>query len=170
MRSGLAVLSMVLSIVLLIGASCESGGEASGTESAPTATEDSCSEALAVRLVEQYIEAYNRGETGLADRFFAQGDAFEWYSHQPARVSMQRSEDPTADPYDRNSLDDFLAAQHATGERFTSVKVSDVRLNSASQALSFSLAVQTVSGVARGKGSIDCSTERFVVWSLGESR
>ncbi len=84
---------VVLALALLLRPDAPSP-RASGTQkdATPSASADICADPEQVRLlIASFIDAYDEGQTGLADRFFATGLAFQWYSEQPLREGSVRS-------------------------------------------------------------------------------
>ena len=127
----------------------------------PVATEarnDICASPEAVRaLISEFIDAYDRGETGLADRFFATAPSFQWYSEQPVREG--------APAYDRTTLESFLRQRHADGDRLT---VVSVEFNSVRGGFgNFGFVLDRGGKALPSKGALDCASRKSIVWSIG---
>lgn len=113
--------------------------------------------ALAVRISE-FLNAYNTGMSGLADKFFAPAPDFQWYSEPPNRLHDAA--------YDRSTLAAYLAQRHAEGDHLTleSVSLSGDPVGGVGN---FGFVVVRGSTPLQSKGAIDCATRRFIVFSLG---
>lgn len=164
---------MGAALAVLLGVACEGGGSdtaAPAVSTAPATTfraEAGCDETAARQVVGAFFDAFNEGETPWTDRFFAEVDRFQWYSDQPGRATNAPEATGPADPYDRSTLDAYLAQRHREGDRLTLEKLADVRFRSSDGTLSFSLAVRRPAGRSTGKGALDCRTRRLMVLSLG---
>jgi hypothetical protein len=123
-----------------------------------TAGSDICADPDRTRgFVSEFITAYNDGQAGLADRFFAPVPAFQWYSEQPRREG--------AAAYDRSTLEAYLNQRHADGDRLTLVSV---QLNFVGGGVaSFGFVLARGGTQLPSKGALDCSTRRFIVFSIG---
>jgi hypothetical protein len=104
--------------------------------------------------VRSFLAAYNDGEPGLVDRFFAPPGAFQWYSEYRLRQG--------AAAYDRSTLKAYLTGRHARGDRLRLVS-----LTLSGSGGDFAFSVRRTAGPLLSKGKIDCTTGLFVVWSLG---
>ena len=124
----------------------------------PAASADICADPEQVqRLIVEFIDAYDQGQAGLADRFFATGQAFQWYSEQPLREGTPA--------YDRSTLDAYLRQRHADGDRLT---VVSVQFNSVSSGHgNFGFVLDRGGTKLPSKGALDCATRKFIVWSIG---
>src|SRR5438067_2785869 len=133
---------------------------ASATQKIPTppASADICAYPEQVRaLITEFIDAYDQGETGLADRFFATGPAFQWYSEQPLREGSPA--------YERSTLEAYLRQRHADGDRLT---VMSVQINSVSSGHgNFGFVLDRAGTQLPSKGALDCASHKFIVWSIG---
>ena len=108
-------------------------------------------------MISEFIDAYDRGETGLADRFFARAPSFQWYSEQPVREG--------APAYDRTTLESFLTQRHADGDRLT---VVSVEFNSVRGGFgNFGFVLDRGGKALPSKGALDCASRKFIVWSIG---
>lgn len=156
-RTGRVVVVALLAGVL---AGCTDAGSpskprAEGSSSTPSTGSPStvCAEAAISSRVRDFIDAYDRGESGLADRFFAPAPSFKWYSENGLR------EGPAA--YDRTTLDAYLAKREREGDRLELMSVTP------SADGNFGFVVRRAGELAESKGALDCQTGRFIVWSLG---
>jgi hypothetical protein len=143
----------------VLGAACDGGSGAVAPTAAPA-----CDEGRARSVVEGFLAAYGGGEAGLTDRFFAGPDRFEWSSDDPGRVTSAAT-DPVSDPYDRSTLDRFLAERRGGGDRMTLASLTGFTVRAGTA--SFALTVHRPSGVSAGKAALDCRTQLLVLVSLG---
>lgn len=121
-----------------------------------------CSEESVRSTVESFVEAYNKSEPDLTERFFAGEDRFQWYSEHPDRMS----EDETG----RATLDSYLAQRQDEGGRLRLVELNYNGFRAEDQTGHFDFVglrndIEEVSG----KGAIDCRSGGIMVWSLGPS-
>ena len=108
-------------------------------------------------LISEFIDAYDKGQPGLADRFFANAPAFQWYSEQPLREG--------ASAYDRTTLDEYLRQRHADGDQLTVVSVD---FNSVRGGIgNFGFVLDRRGTRLPSKGALDCASRKFIVWSIG---
>jgi len=164
-RSRIVALAIVLSVLIVLGITLllrpdMPSSSASATQKIPTppTSADICADPEQVRvLVAEFIDAYDQGETGLADRFFATGPAFQWYSEQPLREGSPA--------YDRTTLEAYLRQRHADGDRLSvvSVQFSGVRSGYGN----FGFILDRAGTRLPSKGALDCATRKFIVWSIG---
>lgn len=108
-------------------------------------------------LVSEFIDGYNAGQLGLADRFFAPAPRFEWYSERPLRQS------PSA--FDRSTLETYLRQRHADGDRLTLVGLQ-VHFVGGGEG-NFSFVLDRSGTQLQSKGVLDCVSGKFFVWSIG---
>ena len=122
------------------------------------ATTDICADPDQVRaLIAEFVDGYNKGLTGLADRYFAAAPDFQWYSEQPLRDG--------ASAYDRTTLEAYLRQRHADGDQLSVVNVEFNSVRGGSGNFGF---VLDRSGTRLpSKGAIDCASRKFIVWSIG---
>ena len=111
-------------------------------------------------IVDSFVTAYNGGETGLTDRFFAGPDRFEWYSENHYRNNDESR--------DRGTLDTYLGRRHAEGHRleltyFVFGAYRDIDRTGHFVFVAADLATQHFDF---GKGAVDCDTGRIMVWSF----
>lgn len=168
--------------VILIATACNAENALSPTEITPGADEPSttvevteavassvdveptpaerCSEQLTGDTVESFIAAYTSGEPDLTNRFFANEDKFQWYSEPPDRLQEAAR--------DRATLDQYLSARHADGDRLQLVELNHNGYRAFDKTGHFDFAVRRneVDDVI-GKGAIDCLSGGIIVWSLG---
>lgn len=108
-----ALASAGLAFVLMgpLAACTSPGGDDVPSPSAPAAptpgeASRACQDEKAMsEVVRTFLAAYNAGEAGLADRFFAPAGTFQWYSEHRRRQSP--------DAYDRSTLERYLQKRHA---------------------------------------------------------
>ena len=112
------------------------------------------SRAALTATVRAFVDAYDRGEPGLADRFFARAPVFRWYSENGLRQG--------AAAYDRSTLDAYLTARERQGDHLDLVDVAP-----ADAGADFAFTARRGADEFLSKGAVDCSTGLFVVWSLG---
>ncbi|TMG63721.1 MAG: hypothetical protein E6H87_01005 [Chloroflexi bacterium] len=164
-RSRIVALAIVLGVLIVLCLALLARPEtprpgASATQKIPTppASADICAYPEQVRaLITEFIDAYDQGETGLADRFFATGPAFQWYSEQPLREGSPA--------YDRSTLEAYLRQRHADGDRLT---VVSVQFNSVSSGHgNFGFVLDRAGTQLPSKGALDCASHKFIVWSIG---
>ena len=157
----------IAAVVLMFGlAACTASGpdvpaptaSSAVTSAAVTTTAAGpCTDDAAMgRVVRAFLAAYNAGEAGLADRFFAPAGTFRWYSEYGRRQGGAA--------YDRSTVDRYLATRHAEGDRLTLV-----RLTRSGESGDFGFWVRHAgaAGPVLSKGAVDCATGRFVVLSVG---
>ncbi len=129
--------------------------------SAPTPSQSvggSCGDPEKIRsLISKFLDEYDKGQPGLADRFFAPAPNFQCYSERPRRQSDAA--------LDRSTLEAYLLQRHADGDRLTlvNVQVSGVR----SGIGNFGFMVERDGSQLLSKGALDCRIGKFIVWSLG---
>ena len=164
-RSRIVALAILLGVLVVLGLALlvrpdvpPPGASATQTIPTPPASADICAYPEQVRvLITEFIDAYDQGETGLADRFFATGPAFQWYSEQPLREGSPA--------YDRSTLEAYLRQRHADGDRLT---VVSVQFNSVSSGHgNFGFVLDRAGTRLPSKGALDCATRKFIVWSIG---
>jgi hypothetical protein len=156
--TALAVL-IVLGLVMQLRQSAPpSNADATRPTPTPSTSTDICADPGQVRaLIGEFIEAYDQGEPGLADRFFATGPSFQWYSEQPLREGSPA--------YDRSTLGAYLQQRHADGDRPT---VVSVQFNSVRSGVgNFGFVLSRGGTDLPSKGALDCATRKFTVWSIG---
>ncbi len=135
-------------------ATASTPAHATASSADPVCTSES---ALALRISE-FLDAYNAGKSGLADQFFAPTPDFQWYSEPPNRLHDAA--------YDRSTLNAYLARRHADGDHLTLQRVS-LSGGPVGGIGNFGFVVVRGSTPLESKGAIDCSTRRFIVFSLG---
>ena len=164
-RSRIVALAILLGILIVLGLALllrpnAPSPSANATQKTPTPppSADICADPAAVRaLISDFIDRYNRGELGLADRFFATGPDFQWYSEQPLREGSSA--------YDRLTLEAYLVQRHADGDRLS---VVSVQFNSVSSGHgNFGFVLDRAGTQLPSKGALDCATRKFIVWSIG---
>jgi hypothetical protein len=140
---------------LLAGCTGASPTEGAGPRpAAVTFARTTCDEPGGVAgRVGAFVDAYDRGEQGLADRFFAPAGRFRWYSEPGLRQG------PAA--YDRSTLDAYLTRREQAGDHLELVSVRP-----SGDGGDFSFTVRRGEALL-SKGSLDCRSGLFVVWSLG---
>jgi hypothetical protein len=106
-----------------------------------------------VGKVRAFVAAYDAGQSGLAERFFAPAPRFRWYS-EPGRREGSAA-------YDRSTLDAYLARREASGDDLELVRVTP------SDAGNFAFTVRRFGETLLSKGALDCRSGLFAVWSLG---
>jgi hypothetical protein len=163
--AALLIASVVIAIAILLvrARSPEMGSVNKPPEQSSAARSpaggDICEDPDRVRgLISEFISAYNNdGQAGLADRFFAPAPAFQWYSEQPRREGTAA--------YDRSTLEAYLRQRHADGDQLTlvSVQFSGVRGGIGN----FAFVLDREGAHLPSKGALDCSTRRFIVFSIG---
>ena len=121
------------------------------TSFAPTVCDDPQGVTGRVRA---FVDAYDRGEQGLADRFFAPAGRFRWYSEPGLRQGSAA--------YDRSTLEAYLTRREQAGDQLELVGVDPSDAGG-----DFAFTVRRGSQPLLSKGSLDCRTGLFVVWSLG---
>lgn len=116
------------------------------------------SEAALTGRISEFLNAYNAGQPGVTEQFFAPAPAFQWYSEPPNRLHDAA--------YDRSSLAAYLAQRHADGDHLTleSVSLSGDPVDGIGNS---GFVVVRGSTPLQSKGAIDCPTRRFIVYSLG---
>lgn len=154
-------------LAVLLTVACDGGGRTGPTASTMPSAAAGCGEAAAREVVEAFFQAFNDGQAQWADRFFAEVDRFQWYSDEPSRVTNALDPTGPADPYDRSTLDAYLAQRYREGDRLTLETLGDVHFRPADATLSFSMAVRRPAGRSMGKATLDCRTRRLMVVSLG---
>ena len=142
-------------------ASCAAFTERAPTTLSPSAAAtfaDPCqSESVLRAEIEAFLADYNAGRAGLADRFFATGADFQWYSETPVRLG--------APAYDRPTLEQYLLQRHAEGDHLTLVSL---QVNSKRGDIgNFGFVLRRGDQDLQSKGAIDCVTAKFIVWSIG---
>jgi hypothetical protein len=100
-----------------------------------------------------FVEAYDQGEAGLADRFFAPAGRFQWYSENDLRQGPEA--------YDRSTLDGYLTLRQQQGDHLELVNVTP------SDGGNFAFTARRADKLLPSKGAIDCRSGLFIVWSLG---
>jgi hypothetical protein len=122
------------------------------------ATNDICANSDQVRaLVSEFIDGYDKGQAGLADRYFATAPDFQWYSEQPLREG--------APAYDRTTLEAYLRQRHAAGDQLS---VVSVEFNSVRGGIgNFGFVLDRGGTRLPSKGALDCASRKFIVWSIG---
>lgn len=103
--------------------------------------------------VRAFIEAYNRGKSGLADQFFAPEPAFQWYSENGRREGVAA--------YDRSTLAEYLTQREEQADHLELLNVTP------SSGGNFGFTVRRTAEPLPSKGAIDCRSGLFIVWSLG---
>jgi hypothetical protein len=106
-------------------------------------------------IVDSFVTAYNGGQTGLTDRFFAGPERFEWYSE-----NFLRNNDEARD---RSTLDTYLARRHAEGHRLELTHFAFGAYRDVDRTGHFTFAAADAA-TDFGKGAIDCDTGRIMVW------
>lgn len=152
---------------MAVGA-CDDGRvtQSATTGAAETTTAVACDAGIARSVVERFLAAHNAGEAGLTDRFFVGDDRFQWYSDEPWRATNAIT-GPTANPYDRTTLDRFLTERQRSGDRMTLASLTDFTVRVGDGTASFALTVLRPSGVSVGKAALDCRERLLVLVSLG---
>jgi hypothetical protein len=157
-RSGWRV--VVMSTVALVASVCigpPAVREPTGSPSQlPSPAGEVCAQQIRP-LVAEFIDGYNAGQLGLADRFFAPAPRFEWYSERPLRQS------PSA--FDRSTLETYLRQRHADGDRLTLVGLQVHFVGGG--AGHFSFVLDRGGTQLQSKGVLDCVSGKFFVWSIG---
>jgi len=164
-RSRIVALAILLGVLIVLGLTLllrpdVPSPNASASQRIPTApaSTDICADPEQVRvLITEFIDAYDQGETGLADRFFATGPAFQWYSEQPLREGSPA--------YDRSTLEAYLRQRHADGDRLSVVSVQFSSVSSGHG--NFGFVLDRAGTQLPSKGALDCATRKFSVWSIG---
>jgi len=107
--------------------------------------------------VDSFVRAYNAGEPGITDRFFAGAERFEWYSENPYRLND--------DAYNRSTLDSYLAMRHAEGHHLELTQFGYTGYRDQDRTGNFTFIAANAATVT-GKGAIDCDTGMIMVWSF----
>jgi hypothetical protein len=147
--------NLALAAVLgLGGLSCTSTNGPPSPPS-PSASPAFCESEDATRsFVTAFLDDYNAGRPGLADRFFADETLFKWYSERPGRFRTPA--------YYRSTLEAYLLQRHSEGDHLSlvSVHLSDGKGN-------FSFVVSRNGVDLPSKAHVDCASRKLTVWSLG---
>lgn len=159
---------MVTAVLMLMGCTGESGTANSPTspwEAGHNSDASSCEADRVDSLVREFLALYNDGEAISAAAKFADADSgFQWYSDSPNRSGVSRG--GVADPYDRDSLANYFTERHETGDQMLYAEAESTS-QSANQH-HFALQVNRPEGLSRGKLTVDCSSMKFIVWSMGQ--
>jgi hypothetical protein len=150
--AGRRTAAVLLPAAVLVAA-CTAEHEAAPRAAASTTTICGSHQALTSR-VRAFVEAYDRGERGLADRFFARAPVFQWYSERGLRQG--------AAAYDRSTLDAYLTGRERQGDRQDLLDVT-----SSDSGRDFTFTARRAGEEFLSKGAVDCGSGLFVVWSLG---
>lgn len=161
--AALLITSVVFGFALLLfGARAPQIGSVNephaSSQVASPASNDMCASPEQVRtLISEFINGYDNGQPGLADRFFATAPDFQWYSEQPLREG--------ASAYDRSTLEAYLRQRYADGDRLA---VVSVQFNSVRGGIgNFGFLIDRGGTQLLSKGALDCRSGRFIVWSIG---
>lgn len=124
-----------------------------------------CVAAEVQRLVEDFIDAFNRGDHERLERLFATRDGFKWYSTEGPGARLR------ADAYDRATLISYFARRHEQREQLR-LQLFRFQANSGGYGHFSYRLVRSVDGFAipyRGKGAAICDDDVSViaVWSMG---
>lgn len=159
---GLALLlaAVVLALVAVVALAQRKESLAPPPSRVPTSSvsDDPCASQERIRaLVASFLDDYNSGRAGLADRFFAPAPEFMWYSERPLRLG--------APAFDRSTLESYLLQRHTEGDRLTlvSMDVSGIR----GGIDNFGFVVRRDTADLQSKGALACRSGKFIVWSLG---
>lgn len=132
----------------------------------PSSAAECAAEAEAA-LREVYEHALNAGDVEAATSRFAPDGEFKWYSEPPDRHDVNR----IWDPYERASLDDYLASTLEDGTVWT---IIDVRSQHSTLVVNFYGTMRRTTGStdyeAMFKGAFNCPNGVFFVMSIGDWR
>lgn len=162
-------LSFILLLGLIVCTSCSTAQEATSARisedtqaasSEEATTKGACSSNGARELVERFLSAYSTGsnDVSLADRFFAPDDRFQWFYD-----ALTRHGDEVED---RSSLDPYLAQQHTSGDSLQLMDFSYNGYRSEDNTGHFEMVLSRNELVLQGKGAIDCSSGKIMVWAV----
>jgi hypothetical protein len=147
------LISGLLTAMCLLVMACSG----STTAESPTPDGPNCSPDAVGGIVDSFVAAYNGGQTGLTDRFFAGPDRFEWYSEDPYRNNDEAR--------NRSTLDTYLARRHSEGHRLELTNFAFGAYRDVDRTGHFTF-VAADAATLGGKGAIDCDTGRIMVWSF----
>jgi hypothetical protein len=145
--------SVLLTAMCLLLIAC------SGSTTAESSTPGgpNCSPDAVGAIVDSFVTAYNGGQTGLTDRFFAEPDRFQWYSENHYRNNDEAR--------DRSTLEAYLARRHSEGHRLELTHFAFGAYRDVDRTGHFTF-VAADAATPVGKGAIDCDTGRIMVWSF----
>ena len=147
------LISGLLTAMCLLVVACSG----STTAESPPPGGPNCSPDAVRMIVDSFVTAYNGGETGLTDRFFAGPDRFEWYSENHYRNNDEAR--------DRGTLDTNLTRRHVEGHRLELTHFAFGAYRDVDRTGHFTF-VAADAATDFGKGAIDCDTGRIMVWSF----
>jgi hypothetical protein len=144
-----------------------------------------CTPREAAELIVRFTDAVNRGDAKALDRIFAIADQpgrpiepaglqFRWYSVTEGRMGETAWRHRAI--YDRADLFEYFRERHRQHELLELVAV-DVGLDSVSGGGGVAYTIRReaddlpswLGRFARGKGGIDCASQRIYLWSMGQS-
>lgn len=139
------------------------GPEPSVTSSSTTTTTEpgfpNCTASAVSELVQGFVSAYNSGVPDVADRFFADEPAFEWYAERPTRLH--------GDSMDRSTLATYLRSRHSAGHRFELTGYAFTGYRAVDDTGHFTFArVGPEAAMLSGKGAVDCVSGLIIVWAF----
>lgn len=119
-----------------------------------------CRPQEAQELVEAFLASYNDPtSSGLAERFFAPVDRFQWYSDRPERLG--------SDAVDLATLDRYFARRQGEGDSLVLVDFDFNGFRADDDTGHFGMILSRAGSEIGGKGAIDCGSSRIVVWATG---
>ena len=171
-----SLLSLCLALALGACASQESGGTepsqvSTSTQVAPVSgssdvASNRCDEDKALAVVEGFVEAYSSPRADPLSFIADEGD-FKWYSDDLRLAGA--GGDPRLDPYDRNSLGDYLSWQRETRPLMEIDALEVASVDELDGTLGVQIEVTWGGQRHRGKVAVACDQLKIQVFSLGAS-
>jgi len=81
------------------------------------------------KFISDFLDAYNAGLPGLADRFFVPPQTFQWYSEPPSRLGDAA--------YERSTVEAYLQRRHADGDHLTLARIASIHVRAGKAGVGF---------------------------------
>ncbi len=148
--------------LLLLLAGCQGAG--GGSPGSP-GTQQQCTPQEVHRLVEGFIDAFNRGDIAQLDQVVS-SQQFSWYSTDAPGQRLN------AEAYDRSNLMAYFAARHRQHERLALISLDVTFTNAREGGFWFRVTRSADDGLPptrySGKGGVQCTTmpTSLTAWSM----